>query len=186
MGKTEVTQGPWRAITGSNPSEFSKCGDNCPVEMVSWDDVQAFIKKLNEKTGKNYRLPSEAEWEYAARAGTQTAYSFGDNEGDLGRHAWFSQNSNRTTHPVGEKQSNSFGLHDMHGNVWEWTQDCWNGNYNAAPTDGSVWTTGNCSLRVARGGSWVDGPRFLRSAYRLRSTSAIRNLDFGFRVARTD
>jgi formylglycine-generating enzyme required for sulfatase activity len=185
MGKYEVTQEQWYAVMGTTPSQFK--GRTLPVEQVSWEDAQEFVKKLSVKTGKNYRLPSEAEWEYAARAGTQTAYSFGDNEGDLGRHAWFSQNSNRTTHPVGEKQSNSFGLHDMHGNVWEWTQDCWNGNYNAAPTDGSVWTTGNCSLRVVRGGSWSADPRFLRAAFRfMYSSASVRSLSIGFRVVRTD
>ena len=141
---------------------------------------------MSEKTGKNYRLPSEAEWEYAARAGSQTAYSFGDNEGELGRFGWFNQNSKSTTHPVGEKQVNSFGLHDMHGNVWEWTQDCWNGDYTNVPADGSAWISGDCSQRVVRGGSWSNDPRVLRSAYRVGDSSAFRDVSSGFRVARTN
>jgi formylglycine-generating enzyme required for sulfatase activity len=185
MGKYEVTREQWYAVMGTMPSQFK--GRMLPVEQVSWGDAQEFVKKLSEKTGKNYRLPSEAEWEYAARAGSQAAYSFGDNEGDLGRHAWFSQNSNNGTHPVGEKQSNSFGLHDMHGNVWEWTQDCRNRNYDAAPADGSAWATGDCSRRVVRGGSWSADPRFLRAAFRfMYSSASVRSLSIGFRVARTD
>ena len=182
IGKYEVTQEQWYAVMGTMPSQFK--GRTFPVEQVSWSDAQDFVKKLSEKTGKNYRLPTEAEWEYAARAGSQTDYSFGDNEGDLGRYAWFYQNANRTTHPVGEKQVNSFGLHDMHGNVWEWTQDCWNGDYTTAPADGSAWISGDCSRRVVRGGSCANNPQILRSASRSRLTSAVRNYFIGFRVAR--
>ena len=182
MGKYEVTQEQWYAVMGTTPSQFK--GRTLPVEQVSWDDAQEFVKKLSVKTGKNYRLPSEAEWEYAARAGSQAAYSFGDNEGELGRHAWFSQNSNNATHPVGEKQSNSFSLHDMYGNVWEWTQDCWNENYSGAPTDGNAWSMGKCSVRVARGGSWLSNPQNLRAANRGGVTTANRSVYFGFRVAR--
>ena len=169
---------------GTLPSRFK--GRTLPVEQVSWSDAQEFVKKLSDNTGKNYRLPSEAEWEYAARAGSQTAYSFGDNVGELGRYGWFNNNSNNTTHPVGEKLPNAFGLHDMHGNVWEWTEDCWNENYSNAPTDGSAWTAGNCSLRVVRGGSWYIDPQYLRSAGRDRFTTASRFSSVGFRVARTD
>ena len=155
-----------------------------PVEQVSWNDTQEFIQKLNAKTGKTYRLPTEAEWEYAARAGSQTEFSFGDNESELGNYAWFYGNSSNQTHPVGEKQPNAFGLFDMHGNVWEWTQDCWNENYVSAPIDGSAWVQGDCSRRVLRGGSWYPLPQVLRSAYRLRNTTAFRFFSFGFRVAR--
>ena len=182
MGKYEVTQEQWFTVLGSLPSNFK--GRTLPVEMVSWSDAQEFVKKLSEKTGKNYRLPSEAEWEYAARAGSQTAYSFGDNEGELGRFGWFIQNSIGTTHPVGEKQVNSFGLHDMHGNVWEWTQDCWNWDFTNAPADGSAWISGDCSLRVLRGGSWSNNPQILRSAFRFASITALRFNFNGFRVAR--
>ena len=121
IGKTEVTQGQWKAIMGNNPSKFVECGDNCPVEQVSWDDAQAFIEKLNTKTGKKYRLPSEAEWEYACRAGGQHEYCGGNN---LDSIAWYGAlakpagNSNKTTNPVAAKQANAFGLYDMSGNVW--------------------------------------------------------------------
>ena len=185
MGKTEVTQGQWKALMGSNPSVFIQCGDKCPVEKVSWTDAQEFIKRLNAKTGQNYRLPSEAEWEYAARSGSQTNYSFGDDPKELSRFAWFDANSGNMTHPVGEKMANHFGLHDMHGNVWEWTQDCWNDNYAGAPADGSAWTAGDCSRRVLRGGSWVNVPQYLRAAFRNWDTTASRSVNDGFRVART-
>ena len=184
LGKFEVTQEQWFALMGNLPSKFK--GRTLPVEQVSWDDAQAFVKKLSEKTGKQYRLASEAEWEYAARAGSQTAYAFGDDARELGRYAWFSENAGQTTHSVGEKQPNAFGLYDMSGNVWEWTEDCWNANYNSAPTDGRAWTTGDCSLRVLRGGSWGSVPQNLRAALRYGFTSAYRLGDFGFRVARTN
>ena len=183
LGKFEVTQEQWYVLMGNLPSNFK--GRTLPVEQVSWDDTQEFIKRLNAKTGHNYRLPSEAEWEYAARAGSQTDYSFGDDPNQLNRFAWFAGNSYNTTHPAGEKIANQFGLHDMHGNVWEWTQDCWNGNYAGAPADGSAWTAGDCSLRVLRGGSWGINPQFLRAAKRGGSTTTNRDNFIGFRVARS-
>ena len=183
MGKTEVTQGRWRALMGSNPSAFSNCGDNCPVERVSWEDAKQFVSRLSAKTGKTYRLPSEAEWEYACRARGRQEYCGSDSADDV---AWYSGNSGRATHPVAGKQANAWGLHDMSGNVWEWTEDCWNQNYSNAPTDGITWTAGNCSQRVVRGGSWGSNPRGLRAADRDRFTTAIRVDDVGFRVARTD
>ena len=184
LGKFEVTQEHWFALMGNLPSNFK--GRTLPVEQVYWDDAQAFVKKLSEKTGKQYRLPSEAEWEYAARAGSQTAYSFGDDARELGRYAWFGENAGQTTHPVGEKQPNAWGLHDMSGNVWEWAEDCWNANYNGAPTDGRAWTTGDCSQRVLRGGSWLFIPQFLRAALRYWGTAAGRGGYVGFHVARTN
>jgi formylglycine-generating enzyme required for sulfatase activity len=183
IGKYEVTQEQWYSLMGNTPSNFK--GRTLPVEQVSWNDTQEFIQKLNAKTGKTYRLPTEAEWEYAARAGSQTEFSFGDNESELGKYSWFYSNSSNQTHPVGEKQPNAFGLFDMHGNVWEWTQDCWNENYVGAPNDGSAWTQGDCSRRVLRGGSWNYNPQVLRSAFRGRFTTAFRNDNVGFRVART-
>ena len=190
IGKYEVTQEQWYAVMGANPS--SNKGRTLPVEQVSWDDAQVFIQKLNQKTGQQYRLPSEAEWEYAARAGSQAEYSFGDDEKELGRYAWYGANSGRQTHPVGEKQANRFGLHDMHGNVWEWVQDCWHDNYSGAPTDGSAWTT-VCSeptyYRSARGGSWANSPASLRSASRVQFTAWPKHYiggdGVGFRLART-
>ena len=183
MGKTEVTQGQWRAVMGSNLSSFSNCGDNCPVEQVSWEDAKQFVSRLSAKTGKTYRLSSEAEWEYACRAGGRHEYCGSDSENIVG---WYYLNSGNATHPVAGKQANAWGLHDMSGNVWEWTEDCWNQNYSNAPTDGSVWTSGNCSRRVVRGGSWDVNPQILRSAGRYGDTTAGRDLNRGFRVARTN
>ena len=155
MGKTEVTQGQWKSVMGSNPSRFTECGDVCPVEQVSWNDVQDFIRKLNQLTGQNYRLPSEAEWEYAARAGTTTEWSFAGEELKLRDYAWYSQNSGGKTREVGQKLPNTFGLFDMHGNVGEWIQDCWHENYAEAPTDGSAWMKGcGGNYGLSRGGSW--------------------------------
>jgi formylglycine-generating enzyme required for sulfatase activity len=194
LGRTEVTQGQWKSVMGSNPSQFSSCGDDCPVETFSWDDAKEYIRKLNAKTGKSYRLPSEAEWEYAARAETTTRYPWGNEasheyanygkdqccEGYAsGRDRWVN------TAPVGEFSANAFGLYDMHGNVWEWIEDCWNSNYNGAPFDGSVWISGNCSERVLRGGSWTNNSRDLRSASRYGRTPGYRYGNLGFRLART-
>jgi formylglycine-generating enzyme required for sulfatase activity len=190
LGKYEVTQGQWKAVMGSNPSEFSDCGDNCPVEKVSWHDVQVFLQRLNQKTGQQYRLPSEAEWEYAARAGSTGKWAFGDDEKLLDQHAWFRTGFfigfGDRTHPVGQKLANTFGLHDMHGNVWEWVQDVWHDNYSGAPTDGSAWVTGgDASRRSVRGGSWGDIPVTVRSAFRIRLSPDFRSKGSGFRLART-
>ena len=178
VGKYEVTQAEWRALMGSNPSRFK--GGRNPVEQVGWNDAQDFVRRLSTKTGKQYRLLTEAEWEYAARAGTATKYFWG-NSFDTSR-----ANNGDETVPVGRYAPNSFGLHDMHGNVWEWVEDCWHGSYSGAPTNGSAWTSGgNCRVRVLRGGSWLITPRPLRSANRLWLTSDLRFSYFGFRIART-
>jgi len=180
LGKYEVTQEQWVEIMGENPSYFK--GDNNPVEYVSWNDVQEFVKKLNAKEGTDkYRLPSEAEWEYAARAGTTTAYSFGDSSSILGDYAWYSGNSGSKTHPVGQKKPNPWGLYDMHGNVWEWCQDSWHSDYEGAPTDGSAWD-GSSSSRVSRGGSWDFNAGNCRSAYRYGLYPDYRGGSFGFRL----
>lgn len=164
LGIYPVTQREWEKDMGNSPSYFK--GDDLPVENVSWNDVQEFIKKLNKKEGMDkYRLPSEAEWEYAARAGTITRYSFGDDESKLSDYAWYDANSERKTHEVGQKKPNPWGLYDVHGNVWEWVQDKWNSNYKGAPTDGSAWE-GSVSGSVDRGGDWFDSARDLRSANR--------------------
>jgi formylglycine-generating enzyme required for sulfatase activity len=161
LGKYEVMQGEWKAVMGDNPSHF-KGDDRLPVENVSWNDCQEFIKRLNGKNdGWEYRLPSEAEWEYACRAGTM-----GDYAGELDAMAWYGENSGLKTHPVGEKKANAWGLHDMHGNVWEWCQDGWHKDYNGAPSDGSAREQGSDNLRVLRGGSWFDVARNCRSADR--------------------
>ena len=186
IGKTEVTQGQWKAVMGSNQSRFSQCGDDCPVEQASWSDAQEFAQRLSQKTGKQYRLPSEAEWEYSARAGSNAKWSFGDAEYQLGDHAWYAANSQNKSQRVAQKKPNAFGLFDMHGNVWEWVQDCWHENYAGAPTDDRAWTTGcSGSSQVLRGGSWFDFPAYLRSAIRLRGTPVNRFISYGFRLART-
>ncbi|MBA2732129.1 MAG: SUMF1/EgtB/PvdO family nonheme iron enzyme [Acidobacteria bacterium] len=161
MGKYEVTQAQWQQVMGNNPSNFK--GDNLPVETVSWDDAQEFIRKLNaQNDGYRYRLPSEAEWEYACRAGTT-----GDYAGEVDAMGWYAKNSGKKTHPVGQKQANSFGLYDLHGNVLEWCEDWYHDSYNGAPTDGSAWISGgDQQSRVLRGGSWLFDSPFLRSAVR--------------------
>jgi formylglycine-generating enzyme required for sulfatase activity len=185
IGKTEVTQRQWRTMMGSNPSRFSQCGDECPVDSVNWNDAQEFARRLSQKTGKSYRLPSEAEWEYAARAGSQTKWSFGDSEWQLGEFGWYAGNSQNQSQRVAQKYSNAYGLFDIHGNVWEWVEDCWHANYIGAPTNGSAWTTAcNGNVRVLRGGSWDMNPAIMRSAYRGRSTTGNRISDYGLRIAR--
>jgi len=179
MGRYEVTQEQYEAITGMNPSHFK--GAKNPVETVSWEDAQEFCKKLSAKTGKTVQLPTEAQWEYACRAGTKTRFYSGDADGDLDGVGWYDSNSGNTTHPVGEKKPNSWGLYDMHGNVWEWCQD-WYGEYAAgAATDPQGAASG--PFRVLRGGCWRGNPESCRSAYRYNSPPGYRvNLDGGFRV----
>jgi formylglycine-generating enzyme required for sulfatase activity len=182
LGKYEVTQTQWKAVMGNNPSEFK--GQSNPVENVSWDDVQEFIKKLNQKEGGNkYRLPTEAEWEYAARAGTPGKYSFGDDAGALGRYAWYGDNSGDTTHPVGQKEPNGWGLYDMHGNVWEWVQDWYGEKYYAASPDTDPRGPSSGSDRVDRGGSWSLSARYCRSAARYGNAPGNRGDGLGFRLA---
>ena len=158
-----------------------------PVINVSWEDAVAYAKWLSDRTGERYRLPSEAEWEYAARAGSTTKYSWGNKKGRNRANCdgCGSQWDDERTAPVGSFSPNAWGLHDMHGNVWEWVQDCWNNRYRGAPTGGSAWESGDCSKRVLRGGSWYSRPKYLRAANRDRNSTG-RRLDVnGFRVART-
>ena len=184
MGIYPVTQGEYERVMGSNPSRFK--GERHPVESVSWDDVMAYIERLNSlaeevNLGRRYRLPTEAEWEYACRAGSGTAYFFGDEESRLGDYAWYGSNSARRTHPVGQKKPNAWGLHDMHGNVWEWCLD-WDGDYpNSAVTDPSGPIDG--SRRVFRGGGWGSGAASCRSASRSRDDPSYRYSSLGFRLA---
>ena len=188
LGRTEVTQGQWKAVMGSNPSHFSQCGDDCPVDSVSWNDAQEYLRKLNARAGKaSYRLPSEAEWEYAARSGSSQRWDFGDSEQQLGEYAWYTVNSGAKTFPVGQKRANGYGLYDMHGNVYEWVQDVWHDSYNGAPTDGSAWMLGaNPAWRVLRSGGWYsDPPHLLRSATRGGDVPVHRDRFVGFRIART-
>jgi formylglycine-generating enzyme required for sulfatase activity len=181
LGVCEVTQGHWEAVMGANPSRFK--GASNPVETVSWDDAMEFCKKLSTREGKTYCLPTEAEREYACRAGTTTVYSFGDDESQLGAYAWYGDNSDKRTHPVGEKKPNAWGLHDMHGNVWEWCQN-WKGEYSSdAVTDPQGPTQGK--YRVYRGGCWSHfvTARDCRSADRNGFTPETRNGAVGFRIA---
>jgi len=184
IGKTEVTQAQWRTLMNDNPSYFTGCDDACPVEQVSWNDVQRFIQKLNTKTGKQYRLPSEAEWEYACRAGNQHEYCGSDNADSV---SWNNNNSGsflfNSPHPVASKKANAFGLYDMSGNVWEWVEDFYQDNYNAAPADGSARMNG--SMRVLRGGSWGKDPKFGRATARSKFSANYRDFSYGFRLAQT-
>ena len=187
IGKYEVTQKQWQEIMGTNPSNFK--GDNLPVEQVSWNDIQEFIKKLNQKTGKNYRLPTEAEWEYACKAGTSTPFNTGNNltTSQANYDGNYPYNNNAKgeyrakTMPVGSFSPNSWGIYDMHGNVWEWCSD-WYGNYpSGSQTNPQGLNTG--SDRVSRGGSWGDDAQFCRSAYRYDHAPGNRNGSIGFRLA---
>jgi formylglycine-generating enzyme required for sulfatase activity len=183
LGQYAVTQGQWEAVMGTNPSEFT--GDrNRPVEQVSWEDTQEFIRRLNTREGgARYRLPTEAEWEYACRAGSHIAYSFGNGPHQLDAYGWYEGNSGNQTHPVGQLAPNAWGLYDMHGNVWEWVQD-WFGVYAPGPvTDPEGPTSG--SDRVLRGGSWNGDASSCRSAYRVDWPPGLRDCGLGFRLLRT-
>ncbi len=182
MGKTEVTQGQWEAVMGNNPSHFTGNPD-LPVEQVSWEEVQTFIQRLNarEGGGRNH-LPTEAEWEYTARAGSATAYSFGNDSRQLGEYGWCAQNSGGRAHAVGQLKPNDWGVYDMHGNVWEWVQD-WYGRYAAEPViDQQGPALG--SARVHRGGGWSSEPRYCQLAYRYAWRPGYRYRSLGFRLLR--
>ena len=180
LGETEVTQKQWQLVMGRAPSYFKAC-DNCPVDSVSWNDVQDFFKKLNQQTGLRFRLPSEVEWEYACRsAGKDEKYCGGDDESKL---AWYGSNSNEKTHSVAQKQANGLGLYDMSGNVWEWTQDCWHDSYDGASSNGQARESGSCAQRILRGGSWIGVAGSLSSTGRFGSSAAKGSRNFGFRVA---
>lgn len=185
MGKYEVTQSQWVAIMGSNPSASK--GDDQPVESVSWNEVQEFIEKLNEQEKTNYRLPTETEWEYAARAGTSTSYSFGEIDEDaevfLDDYAWYQKNSYSKPQNVGEKAANPWGLYDMHGNVMEYVQDSWVDGYQTAYEDGRAIEKGEGTLRVIRGGSWTNLEKALESASRNKQDPRDGAATIGFRLA---
>ena len=180
MGKFSVTQEQYQSVMGSNPSQFK--GNRNPVEMVSWDDAQAFCKKLSEQTAEMVRLPTEAEWEFACRAGTRTAYSSGDSESDLARVAWYSANSKSTTHPVGQKEANAFELYDMHGNVWQWCLDFYGEDYYGKSEAENPQGPTQGAWRLLRGGSWGFTPMYCRSANRIRNLPVNRDGNIGFRV----
>ena len=195
----EGSEGIEKSSARWNNPRFDQ-SDTHPVVCVSWDDAVAYVEWLSSGTGVRYRLPSEAEWEYAARSGSTTKYHFGDDESQLCRYAnhadrstdlpWRNESCSdgvgERTAEVGSYQPNSFGLHDMHGNVWEWVQDCWNDSYVGAPSDGSAWTSGDCGSRILRGGSWFSVvPWVLRAADRDRTATGYRSGSLGFRVTRT-
>jgi formylglycine-generating enzyme required for sulfatase activity len=204
MGKYPVTQAQWKAVAAlpkvdqdlkPDPSDL-KGGDR-PVENVSWHDATEFCRRLAEKTGRPYRLPSEAEWEYACRAGTTTPFYFGETiTTDLANYDGTGESfgsygrgpkgiHRKETTPVGSFPANTFGLYDMHGNVWEWCEDHWHGNYEGAPNDGSAWIDSDAekdAFRVRRGGSWDDNPRNCRSATRYYNSAVFRIDFYGFRV----
>ncbi|MBI2930134.1 MAG: formylglycine-generating enzyme family protein, partial [Planctomycetes bacterium] len=185
MQTTETTQGQWEAVMGKNPSNFK--GADLPVENVSWDDCQEFLKKLNEKVkdqlkGKSTRLPTEAEWEYACRAGSKGEWGFGDDEKELGEYAWYAKNSDDKTHAVGQKKANAWGLYDMHGNVWEWCEDWYGEKYpSEAVTDPTGPAKGNA--RCLRGGCWYFFAGDARSAFRHRIEPMLHGWYGGFRAA---
>ena len=181
MQVTPMTQTQWETVMGKNPSKFK--GYDRPVERVSWDMAKDFFEKLNQlHPGNGFRLPSEAEWEYACRAGTTTCYYSGDSEADLNRVGWFNRNSKNKTHHVCELEANTWGLYDMHGNVGEWCEDKWHDDYKGAPDDGSAWVAGSSNYRVLRGGSWYDVPWSCRSANRYWSFPDYRSDSIGFRL----
>ena len=189
MQATEVTQGQWKAVMGSNPSYFSSCGDSCPVESVSWHDVQEFIIKLNKLDQGTYRLPTEAEWEYAARAGSETAFANGDiteigpgYDPNLDAMGWYWRNSSHNPQAVAGKAPNAWGLYDMHGNVWEWVQD-WYGDYPSGQVTDPIGASSG-SVRVRRGGSWDSPAINCRSANRSIFTPTRRSYNLGFRLIR--
>ena len=191
MGVTEVTQRQWRQIMGNNPSHFQDCGADCPVEFVSWNDCQEFVQRLNQsEVGNRYRLPTEAEWEYACRAGSITGFANGSitqtgcgHDANLDVMGWYCGNSGKKPHPVAQRKPNAFGLYDMHGNIWEWCQD-WYGIYPSGhvsnPTGPS---SGSC--RVLRGGGWHEDVEGCRSAIRVGRSPGSRAGTIGFRLART-
>ncbi len=183
MQTTEVTQAQWKAVMGNNPSHFK--GDNLPVEQVSWDDVQEFLKKLSAKEGAKYRLPTEAEWEYACRGGSTTRFCFGDDESKLGEYAWYGANSDSKTHPVEMKKPNAWGLYDMHGNVCEWCSDWYDKDYYSKSPANDPQGPASGSHRVLRGGCWGDIAGVCRSAFRRWNWPADRDYGIGFRVSRS-
>ena len=175
----EVTQAQWSALMGDNPSQFQD--PRRPLESVSWLDVQAFLERLNSAEGTNrYRLPSEAEWEYAARANSRSRFFFGDDVAALGRFGWVGPGNG--SRPVAGKSPNEWGLFDVYGNVWEWVQDCWHPDYSGAPLDGRVWGGGECGHHVVRGGGWDTPAEQIGSAWRGSYQTDDNDVNTGFRV----
>jgi formylglycine-generating enzyme required for sulfatase activity len=187
VGKFEITLDEWFACYGHAgclryPFDFAH--GRAPVRNMSWSDVKQYVAWIARVTGKPYRLLTEAEWEYVARAGQPERFSFGDDDANLGEHGWYHDNSGGSPQPVGQKKPNAFGLYDTHGNVGEWVEDCYKDNYNGAPPDGSPLISADCGQRVYRGGSYFNSPRDLRSARRKGNLDDSRYNDLGVRVAR--
>ncbi|MDX1908392.1 MAG: formylglycine-generating enzyme family protein [Bacteroidia bacterium] len=183
LGQYPVTQALWEAVMGENPARFK--GETRPVENVSWNECRDFIQKLNARTGKTYRLPAEAEWEYAARGGSYSEgyiYAGSDKLKDVG---WYNENSGGETHPVGQLSPNELGLYDLSGNIWEWCEDDWHDTYKGAPTDGGAWidSAQRGSRRVMCGGGWSLNALYCRVSYRYGDMSAYRNNHVGLRLA---
>ena len=190
LGEHEVTQGEWQDVMGNNPSSYKDCGGECPVESVTWNDVQQYIRKLNRKTGIKYRLPTEAEWEYAARSGGKKEKWAGtSNKSELGNYAWFRDNSGEgfftsgKTYPVGTKKANSMGLYDMSGNVREWVSDWYDEKYYSNSSRNNPEGPNSGTYKVLRGGSWSDSPGSLRATYRFWGRPDTRGYGLGFRIA---
>ena len=181
LGKYEVTQSQWIKVMGSNPSYFKSSG--LPVENISWNDVQSFITKLNAMTGQKFRLATEAEWEYACRAGSDAQYCFGDDENKLDEYAWYSNNSESRTHPVGQKKPNEFGLYDILGNVWEWCADRYSNTYYSVSPKNDPKGPASGKDRILRGGCWSSSTIGIRSANRYYKTPTHKYADTGFRIA---
>jgi sulfatase modifying factor 1 len=181
IGRYPVTQMQWTGTMGTNPSREPNCGMTCPVENVSWDDVQQFIAKVNQRTGKGYRLPTEAEWEFAARSGGKNEEWAGTNsEKDLTDYAWYYNNAAFQTHPVGQKKPNGLGLYDMTGNVWQWTSDCYDESRCAKSQKDDL---EGAATRSLRGGYWGDLPSFVRVSRRIGLVASARGGGYGVRLA---
>ena len=192
ISKTEITLGQFKKfivatgrmdLVDDEFMRYNNQGDNAPVVRVSWNDAQAFVQWLNRIDGSGWRLPTEAEWEYACRAGGTSRFCSGSD--DIAQSAWSSDNSNGRHHTVALKLPNAWGIHDMAGNVWEWVQDCWTDSYVGAPTNGSAVDGGQCAMRVLRGGAWTSPIWEIRAATRGANTPTYRGNHFGFRVARS-
>lgn len=183
LGVHEVSQGQWEAVMGSNPSRFRECGASCPVERVSWNDVQEFVRKLRETTGTAFRLPTEAEWEYAARSGSKNEKWSGTNsEAEVAQYAWFVKNSARKSHPVGQLKPNGLGLFDISGNVWEWCQDWYHEKYYASSPKYNPKGPDSGTARIVRGGAWDNAVRLLRTANRNWFDPGYRYSNIGLRL----
>jgi formylglycine-generating enzyme required for sulfatase activity len=184
MATTEVTQGQWEEVMGQKMFGFESCGSNCPADSISWEDTQTFITAINNLGEGTYRLPTEAEWEYAARAGTTTAMWFGNSESLAGASAWYGSNSSNTTNPVAQKTPNAWGLYDIHGNVWEWVLDWYDADYySSSPSSDPMGATSG-SERISRGGGWSVSVYGLRVAYRNPNASNSPYDNHGFRLVR--